>query len=133
MRGLMALPSTVTFVTFDVYGTLIDWETGVADAFEKEASRDGFTIDRDEVVSLFHEISREIESGSYELYAEVLRRTAVEIAKRIGWPLEPSRSGFLPDSVQRWPPFKETNPQLQKFKKNYNIGLISNIDDKLLG
>ena len=34
MRGLMALPSTVTFVTFDVYGTLIDWETGVADAFE---------------------------------------------------------------------------------------------------
>jgi 2-haloacid dehalogenase len=133
MRGLMALPSNVTFVTFDVYGTLIDWETGVADAFVKEASRDGFTIDRDEVVSLFHEVSREIESGSYELYAEVLRRTAVEIAKRIGWDLEPSRSGFLPDSVQRWMPFKETNPQLNKFKKNYEIGLISNIDDKLLG
>jgi 2-haloacid dehalogenase len=133
MRGLMALPSNVTFVTFDVYGTLIDWETGVADAFEKEAARDGFTIDRDEVVSLFLEISREIESGSYELYAEVLRRTAIEIAKRIGWDLEPSRSGFLPDSVQRWLPFKETNPQLQKFKKAYDVGLISNIDDKLLG
>jgi len=129
----MALPSTVTFVTFDVYGTLIDWETGVADAFEKEASKDGFTIDRDEVVTLFLEISREIESGSYELYAEVLRRTAVEIAKRIGWDLEPSRSGFLPDSVQRWRPFKETNPQLAKFKKAYDVGLISNIDDKLLG
>jgi 2-haloacid dehalogenase/putative hydrolase of the HAD superfamily len=133
MRALMALPSNVTFVTFDVYGTLIDWESGVADAFEKEATRDGFTIDRDEVVNLFLEISREIESGSYELYAEVLRRTAVEIAKRIGWDLEPSRSGFLPDSVQRWMPFKETNAQLQKFKKSYDIGLISNIDDKLLG
>jgi 2-haloacid dehalogenase/putative hydrolase of the HAD superfamily len=129
----MALPSNVTFVTFDVYGTHIDWETGVADAFEKEASRDGFTIDRDEVVTLFHEISREIESGSYELYAEVLRRTAIEIAKRIGWDLEPSRSGFLPDSVQRWRPFKETTAQLQKFKKAYDVGLISNIDDKLLG
>jgi 2-haloacid dehalogenase len=133
MRGLMALPSNVTFVTFDVYGTLIDWETGIADAFEKEASRDGFTIDRDEVISLFHEVSREIESGSYELYAEVLRRTAVEIAKRIGWDLEPSRSGFLPDSVQRWRPFKETAAQLAKFKKGYQVGLISNIDDKLLG
>jgi 2-haloacid dehalogenase/putative hydrolase of the HAD superfamily len=133
MRGLMALPSNVTFVTFDVYGTLIDWETGVADAFEKEASRDGFTIDRDEVVTLFLEISREIESGSYELYAEVLRRTAIEIAKRIGWDLEPSRSGFLPDSVQRWRPFKETSAQLAKFKKAYDVGLISNIDDKLLG
>ncbi|UGS38886.1 (S)-2-haloacid dehalogenase [Capillimicrobium parvum] len=133
MRGLMALPSNVTFVTFDVYGTLIDWETGIADAFEKEASRDGFTIDRDEVITLFLEISREIESGSYELYAEVLRRTAIEIAKRIGWDLEPSRSGFLPDSVQRWRPFKETNAQLAKFKKSYEVGLISNIDDKLLG
>ena len=82
MPAAMALPKKVTFVTFDVYGTLIDWETGVYDAFEKEAERDGFTIDRDELIPLFHEISREIEGGSYELYAEVLRRTAVEIAKR---------------------------------------------------
>src|SRR3954454_5080240 len=133
MRGLMALPSNVTFVTFDVYGTLIDWEAGVADAFEKEATRDGFTIDCDEIITLFHEISREIEGGSYELYAEVLRRTAVEISRRIDWPLEPSRSGFLPDSVARWAPFKETNAQLNKFAKKFQTGLISNIDDKLLG
>ena len=129
----MALPSKVNWVTFDVYGTLIDWEKGVADAFEREARRDGFTIDREEVIGHFHDISREIEGGSYELYAEVLRRTAVEIAKRIGWPLEPSRSGFLPDSVQRWAPFKETNAQLRKFVSGFETGLISNIDDKLLG
>jgi 2-haloacid dehalogenase/putative hydrolase of the HAD superfamily len=129
----MALPSKVNWVTFDVYGTLIDWEKGVSDAFEREAKRDGFTIDRDEVIRLFHEISREIEGGSYELYAEVLRRTAVDIAKRIDWPLEPSRSGFLPDSVARWAPFKETNAQLKKFVAGYETGLISNIDDKLLG
>jgi 2-haloacid dehalogenase len=133
MPDPMALPSKVNWVTFDVYGTLIDWEKGVADAFEREAKRDGFTIDRDEVIRLFHEISREIEGGSYELYAEVLRRTAVEIAKRIDWPLEPSRSGFLPDSVARWAPFKETNAQLKKFVSGYDTGLISNIDDKLLG
>src|SRR5579884_676620 len=108
----MAIPKEITFVTFDVYGTLIDWETGAYEAFKREADRDGFTI---------------------ELYAEVLRRTAVQIAKTLGWPLEPSRAGFLPDSVQRWPPFKETNSVLQKIKKKYYIGLISNIDDKLLG
>jgi 2-haloacid dehalogenase/putative hydrolase of the HAD superfamily len=129
----MVLPAKITFVTFDVYGTLIDWEGGIADAFEKEAKRDGFTLDRDEVIRLFHEISRDIESGSYELYAEVLRRTAIEIAKRIEWPLEPSRSGFLPDSVQRWAPFRETAAQLRKFKSAYEVGLVSNIDDKLLG
>jgi len=130
----MALPSKVNFVTFDVYGTLIDWEKGVFDAFQKEATRDGFTIeDPQEVISRFHEYEREIEGGSYELYAEVLRRVAVRIAKDIGWPLEPSRAGFLPDSVARWAPFKETNPQLTKFSKKFQTGLISNIDDKLLG
>ena len=133
MAPLMALPKQISLVTFDVYGTLIDWEQGIVDAFEKEAARDGFTIDRDELVTNFHEIERQIESGSYELYAEVLRRTAVEISKRLDWPLEPSRSGFLPDSVQRWPPFKETNTQLTKVTKKLQTGLISNIDDKLLG
>jgi 2-haloacid dehalogenase len=129
----MAIPKNVTFVTFDVYGTLIDWETGIYDAFAKEAQRDGFTIERNVLIPLFHEVSKEVESGSYELYAEVLRRTAVEIAKRLEWSLEPSRSGFLPDSVQRWAPFKETNIQLGKLAKKYQLGLLSNIDDKLLG
>ena len=129
----MPLPKKIEWVTFDVYGTLIDWESGAYDAFQAEAEKDGFTIDRDQLIPLFHEIQNEIESGSYELYAEVLRRTAVRIAKELGWPLEPSRSGFLPDSVPRWLPFKETNAQLDRCAKKFNIGLISNIDDKLLG
>jgi 2-haloacid dehalogenase len=129
----MPIPKNVTFVTFDVYGTLIDWETGIYEAFAKEAERDGVEIDRAVLMGLFHEISRDVESGSYELYAEVLRRTAIEIAKRMGWSLEPSRSGFLPDSVQSWKPFRETNTQLAKLAKKYKLGLLSNIDDKLLG
>ncbi|HET9719074.1 MAG TPA: HAD family hydrolase [Solirubrobacteraceae bacterium] len=129
----MAIPKQINFVTFDVYGTLIDWESGAYDAFRAEAERDGFTIEREELVALFHSVQQQIQAGSYELYAEVLRRTAVQIARELGWPLEPSRSGFLPDSVQRWPAFKETNPVLQKVAKKHSIGLISNVDDKLLG
>jgi 2-haloacid dehalogenase/putative hydrolase of the HAD superfamily len=130
----MALPKDIQWVTFDVYGTLIDWESGVVDAFKKEAARDGHPLkDTEELVNMFHEISRDVEGGSYELYAEVLRRTVVEITKRMEWPLEPSRSGFLPDSVQRWPAFRETNPQLKKLVKKFQTGLISNVDDKLLG
>ncbi len=129
----MALPKQVAFVTFDVYGTLIDWESGAFDAFRKEAEQDGFTLEREELISLFREVQQKIEAGSYELYAEVLRRTAVEIAKTLGWPLEPSRSGFLPQSVQRWLPFKETNSVLGRIAKKHKVGLISNVDDKLLG
>ncbi len=130
----MPIPKNVSFVTFDVYGSLIDWDSGAFDAFEQEASRDGFTLERDVLVPLFHATQQQIQAGSYELYAEVLRRTAVQIAQELGWPLEPSRSGFLPESVQRWPTFREANPALQRLAKaGVNVGLIANIDDKLLG
>ena len=129
----MPLPKEVTFVTFDVYGSLIDWETGVYQAFAKEAEKDGYTISRDELIPLFLEVQQEIKGGSYELYAEVLRRTAMQVARRLGWPLESSRANFLPESIPRWLPFKETNTQLERFRKKHKIGLISNIDDKLLG
>ena len=129
----MPLPKNIEWITLDVYGTLIDWETGVYEAFIKEAERDGYKMSKDEVTRLFLEVQAEVKGGSYELYAEVLRRCAVNISKRLGWPLEPSRSGFLPASLSRWPPFKETNPQLVKLSKKYKLGLIANVDDKLLG
>ena len=136
MPDRMPLPAKVQWVTFDVYGTLIDWEGGIWSAFKKEAQRDGYPLEekqKDVVLEAFHRISREVESGSYELYAEVLRQTAVKIAKEIGWALEPSRAGFLPDSVARWAPFRETAPQMKKFFNKFETGLISNVDDKLLG
>jgi 2-haloacid dehalogenase len=117
----------------EVYGTLIDWETGIYRAFQEEASKDGFTIDRDQLIPLFLETQREIMAGSYELYAEVLRRTAVRVAHELGWEIEPVRSSFLPNSIPYWPPFRDTNALLERLKKKYQIGLISNIDDKLLG
>jgi 2-haloacid dehalogenase len=129
----MPLPKDVKFVTFDCYGTLIDWETGVYEAFQKEADRDGFTINRDELIPRFIEVQREIQRGSYELYAEVLRRAAIRVAADLGWELENVRSNFLPNSVPSWQPFRETNAQLERFTKKYEIGILSNIDDKLLG
>ena len=117
----------------EVYGTLIDWETGIYRAFQDEAEKDGFTIDRDQLIPMFLETQREIMAGSYELYAEVLRRTAVRCAAELGWEIEPVRSSFLPNSIPRWPPFRDTNALLDRLRKKYQIGLISNIDDKLLG
>ena len=129
----MPLPKDIQFITFDCYGTLIDWETGVYEAFQKEADRDGFTIVKDDLIPRFVETQRKIQSGSYELYAEVLRRTAVQVAEELGWGLESSRAQFLPDSVPYWQPFRETNAQLERFAKKYELGILSNIDDKLLG
>ena len=129
----MPLPKDIKFVTFDVYGTLIDWEDGAYKAFAKEADKDGYTINKDELVPLFLEHQRSVMGGSYELYAEVLRRTALAVAKDLGWPLEPNRAQFLPDSIPYWRPFKEAAAFLKKVNKAKPTGLVSNVDDKLLG
>jgi 2-haloacid dehalogenase/putative hydrolase of the HAD superfamily len=72
-------------------------------------------------------------AGSYELYAEVLRRTIIKVAGEIGWEVEPSRAQFLPDSVAYWMPFRESNAAMDRLAKKYQLGIISNIDDKMLG
>ena len=72
-------------------------------------------------------------AGSYELYAEVLRRTIVKVAGELGWEVEPSRAQFLPNSVAYWLPFREANAAMDRLGKKYEIGIITNTDDKLLG
>ena len=131
----MALPKLkdIKWVTTDCYGTLIDWEKGIGDAFKREADRDGLTIDEKAFLDRFFEIQAQIMSGSYELYAEVLRRAAVQAAEEIDWTIEPSRAQFLPDSVGSWPPFREANAAMDRLKERYEIGIVSNVDDKLLG
>jgi 2-haloacid dehalogenase len=131
----MALPKLrdIQWVTTDCYGTLIDWEKGITEAFEREAERDGLTIDAKALLRRFFEVQAQIMAGSYELYAEVLRRAAVRVAEEIDWDVEPSRAQFLPDSVASWPPFREVNAAMDRLSSRYDVGIISNIDDKLLG
>jgi 2-haloacid dehalogenase len=127
------LPKNIEWVTTDCYGTLIDWEKGILEACRKEADKDGFSFDEKAFLARFFEVQAEVMAGSYELYAEVLRRTMVKVAGEFGWEIEPSRAQFLPDSVAYWMPFREANAAMDRLAKKYQIGIISNIDDKLLG
>lgn len=131
----MPLPKRkkIEWVTTDAYGTLIDWERGIADAFRAEGAKDGFSFDEKRLVNRLFEIQAELMSGPYELYAEVLRRAAVRAARELEWELEPSRAQFLPDSIASWQPFHETNAAMDRLKERYQIGIVSNVDDKLLG
>jgi 2-haloacid dehalogenase/putative hydrolase of the HAD superfamily len=131
----MPLPKfkEIKTVTTDCYGTLIDWEKGLSESFRKEADRDGINLDESAFLARFMEVQAEIMSGSYELYAEVLRRAVVKVAGEIGWELEPSRAQFVPDSVPRWQPFREANAAMDRLSGRYDVGIVSNIDDKLLG
>jgi len=119
-------------LTFDCYGTLIDWERGIGDAFEAAARMDGLTLDRAAVLAAYHEIEPVVQAERYRPYREVLTLTAQRVAERLGWPLAAGRAAFLAESVPKWPPFTDTNAALQRLAADHRLAILSNIDDDLL-
>ena len=120
-------------VSFDCYGTLIDWEDGIGSAFVREAAEDGIVLDRARVLGAYHDLEPEIESSEYRSYRDVLATTAVRVAQRLGWPLPVERARFLAESLPRWKPFPDTNQALQRLvASGHRLGILSNVDDDLL-
>lgn len=127
----MARPYDV--ITFDCYGTLIDWEGGISEAFIQAASADGVKLDRAAVLQAYAEVEPVVEAETYRSYRAVLTETAKRVAARLGWSIPKERAVFLADSLPRWRPFADTNPALERLvAAGYRLGILSNVDDDLL-
>jgi len=120
-------------ITFDCYGTLIDWEAGISDAFREAAAADGVKLDPAAVLRAVFEREPEVQAAHYRTYREVLRVTAMEVAAALGWTVSRERAAFLADSLPRWKPFPDTNAALERLSRaGYELGILSNVDDDLL-
>ena len=119
-------------ITFDCYGTLIDWEEGIVSAFQREAARAGKSVDAAAVIAAYHTEEPAVEFESYHPYRDVLTKTARRVAGRLGLPIEPARAAFLAESLPQWRPFPDTNAALERLVKRYRLGILSNVDDDLL-
>ena len=119
-------------ITFDCYGTLIDWETGIRDAFHRAMSQTGASPSLEsKAFELYEEEERRVErERPHLLYREVLARTSLNVARKIGWKL--SESNFLAKELPTWTPFPDTNPSLEKLSRTYALGILSNVDNDLL-
>lgn len=130
--GTHLMKNPFDIITFDCYGTLIDWESGIVSAFQSEAARDGLTLDRDKIVAAYMVEEPSVELEGYRSYREVLAETAGCVARRCGWKLELPRRRFLAESLPRWPVFTDANPALERLARRFQLGILSNVDDDLL-
>jgi 2-haloacid dehalogenase len=116
-------------LTFDCYGTLIDWETGIAEALQPLLARSGKRLSRDEVLETFarHEATRESETPS-AIYSEILSVVHSRIA--MDWGVEPraEESRVFGRSVPKWPEFADSPAALQYLKEHYKLVILSNVD-----
>jgi len=121
------------WITFDCYGTLVDWETGIADAFAGAARAAGVELEREAALAAYMRIEPIVEAGTFRPYREVLCETAVRVAERLGWKLSRTQASFLPQSLARWSVFEDTRPALARLRAaGCRLGILSNVDADLL-
>src|SRR5438045_3868243 len=120
-------------VTFDCYGTLIDWNTGIAGALEAVARVAGIRADRAALLATYHKLEPVVEAETHRDYRQVLTETARRVVHHFGGTLSEADAAALPDSLPNWAPFPDTNLSLERLHAaGYRLGILSNIDDDLL-
>lgn len=120
-------------ITFDCYGTLVDWESGIGEALTSACARAGAGIDRRTALRLYMEIEPRVEAEAFASYREVLTETARRVLDRLGVIVDPGNAAFLATSLPAWPVFDDTRAGLSRLSDaGYRLGILSNVDDDLL-
>ena len=122
---------SVRLITFDCYGTLIDWETGMLTAMRPLFRRGGFTVSDVQLLETYGEVEVELESGGYLVYREVLSRSVREVGSRLGAKISSEEGREFAESLTGWEPFSDTVASLEKLAERFRLGIISNVDDDL--
>jgi 2-haloacid dehalogenase/putative hydrolase of the HAD superfamily len=127
------MKGTFEVITFDCYGTLIDWEEGIRAAFRSAAREDGISLDEARIIDTYAANERVVEADGDRRYRDVLAESAARTAHALGWPRDRERCGFLAESLPSWRPFPDTNAALERLRdKGIALGILSNVDDDLL-
>ena len=123
--------SAFTTITFDCYGTLIDWEAGILPALRRVLSTHKQTLPDEALLELYGEFEAQAESGAYQSYRNVLESVVGQLGERCGFRPSPAELRCLHESVPAWPPFPDAVDALQSLAQHYQLAVISNIDDDL--
>ena len=121
----------ITHLTFDCYGTLIDWEQGILRALTTLLHRAGIKVRPEDLLRSFVDHEARIEAQPWRPYREVLREVLTGMAADFDLILLNSEKHLLSESLPHWPPFPDTIQALQQLAKNFRLVIVSNTDDAL--
>jgi len=118
-------------LTFDCYGTLIDWEAGILRGLRTVLGAAGAKAADDDLLEAYAKEEAALERGPYLRYREVLARAARGVATGLGaTPTDAALEAFG-GSVGDWPAFEDSADALRRLKERFRLGVITNCDDDL--
>jgi 2-haloacid dehalogenase len=129
--ALMLDFSRFEILTFDCYGTLIDWETGILSVLHRLLSAHGKEITDSALLELYGEFEQRSEQSSFQPYREVLISVVRQFGRQMGFTPTTAEERSLPDSLPNWRPWPDTVAALHTLKSRFRLAILSNIDDDL--
>ena len=130
MTPLQDLLGRVDTITFDCYGTLIDWKEGLSRSFQAMFGT-GIESRLGELFDIYIPLEAQVEGEPYRGYRQVLEEVSVRLAHQLGVELPHDHVGVLAQTLPTWPIFADTNDALVRLKRRYRLGVLSNIDHDL--
>jgi 2-haloacid dehalogenase len=118
-------------LTFDCYGTMIDWESGIFSALRPILDAHSKMLSDSALLALYAELELTAEQGEYLRYRDVLQSVVRGFGERLGFSPTDAEVRSLPESIATWQPFPDTVEALRKLTKRYQLAVMSNIDDDL--
>jgi 2-haloacid dehalogenase len=118
-------------MTFDCYGTLIDWETGLLAALRPVLDAHGVQAGDERLLEAYGRHEAELEGGPYLRYREVLAGSLRGIGEELGFTPSDAEVAAFAGSVGDWPAFPDSARALAELKQRFRLGVITNCDDDL--
>jgi len=123
--------SSFEAMTFDCYGTLVDWERGILDALRPTLGAHGVEEEDEALLERFGRLESTVQAERFRSYREVLGEVARRFGAELGFrPTEAEVDAFA-GSVGAWPPFPDTGEALRALGRRYRLAVVSNVDDDL--
>jgi 2-haloacid dehalogenase len=118
-------------LTFDCYGTLIDWESGILPILRSLLAAHAKKAEDAILLQLYGDFELSAEAAPYQTYREVLASVVRQFGKEFGFTPSRDEEFSLSDSLANWQPWPDTVSALQQLKRRYRLAILSNIDDSL--
>jgi 2-haloacid dehalogenase len=118
-------------LTFDCYGTLIDWEAGILSAMRLILSAHEKNIDDAALLKLYGDFEQRSEQGKFHPYREVLESVVRQFGTELRFTPTVDEARSLPDSLAIWQPWPDTAAALRQLKTRFRLAILSNVDDDL--
>jgi 2-haloacid dehalogenase len=123
--------SRFELLTFDCYGTLINWEEGILRCLHCILAAHGRDTDDATILQLYGDFEARAEQGVYRPYREVLQSVVRQFGKQLGFAPTDQEVRSLPESLREWQPWPDTVTALRELRSRFRLAVVSNVDDDL--